>query len=76
LFFQVELLKTLMIHTAMTQITKGKTLYGLAVEMKKDPKGVVMEQSGNIKVVEVAEAFRTRGRELDVRSQQAARQKG
>jgi hypothetical protein len=72
----VELLKTHMIHTVMTQIMKGKTLYGLAVVMKKDPKGVVAEQSGDIKVVEVAEAFRTRGRKLDVRRQQAARQKG
>jgi hypothetical protein len=65
-----------MIHFVMIQTMKGKTLYGLAVEMMKVPKEVVVEQSGDSKAVEAAEDFRTKGSKVDVRRQRAARQKG
>jgi hypothetical protein len=76
LYFQVGLLKTLMTHTVMTLTMKGKTLYGLAVEKRKAPKEVVVGQRGDSKAVEVAEAFKTRGSQVDVRRQQATKGKG
>jgi hypothetical protein len=55
---------------------KGRNLYGLAVEMKKVPKEVVVEGSGDSKAVEVSEAFRTKDSKEGVRMQQAASGKG
>jgi hypothetical protein len=55
---------------------KGKILCSLGVEMKKVQKEVIVEQNGDSKVGVVAEVFRTKGNKLDVRMQQAAKEKG
>lgn len=64
-----------MIHIVMIQTMKERILYGLAVEMKKAPKEVVVEESDDSKAVEVSEAFRTKDNKEGVRMQQAARGK-
>lgn len=60
----------------MTLTMKGKILCSLGVEMKKVQKEVIVEQNGDSKVGVVAEVFRTKGNKLDVRMQQAAKEKG